>query len=249
LLTIAALIAIVAIGLYLRYTGIRQHNAVLEGKNQLIQEEKKRSEDLLLNILPAAIADELKMSGAAIPRRYQTVSVLFADFKDFSKKIEDFSPDELIAELDFCFSAFDTIIEEYGLEKIKTIGDAYMCAGGLPTPDNQHPVRMIQAARDMQAFLEERKEERAAKEQPFFEARIGIHTGPIIAGVVGLKKFAYDIWGDTVNIASRLESNSEPGRINVSESTYQLVRNEFPCEYRGKIPTKNIGELDMYFVN
>ncbi len=248
-IALALIIAIIALGLYSRYTSIKHYSQILEEKNTLIAQEKERSEELLLNILPAAIADELKLKGAATARKYESVSVLFADFKDFSKLIKKFSPENLIAELNYCFSAFDHIIGHYGLEKIKTIGDAYMCAGGLPTPDSAHPIGMVNAALEMQQFLEDRKMERAAQGLPYFEARIGIHTGPIIAGVVGLKKFAYDIWGDTVNIAARLESKSETGKVNISGTTFELINREFHCQYRGKIPAKNVGELDMYYVS
>ena len=154
----------------------------------------------------------------------------------------------MVEEIDHCFKAFDQIVDKYNLEKIKTIGDAYMCAGGLPSPDDKNATKAVQAALAMQEFLESWKETRINTGQPFFEARIGIHTGPIVAGVVGVKKFAYDIWGDTVNIASRMEANSEAGQVNISESTYALVKDEFQFTPRGKFKAKNKGEIEMYYV-
>lgn len=227
----------------------RKNNKLLSEKNTLIQEEQNRSEGLLLNILPAEVADELKQFGAAQAHKYENVSVLFSDFKNFSRIAEQLSPEQLVSELDYCFKAFDNIIEKYDLEKIKTIGDAYMCAGGLPTPNPENAKLAIEAAFEMQTFLKDWKAEKIANEEPFFEARIGIHTGPIVAGVVGVKKFAYDIWGDTVNIASRMESSGEVGKINISGTTFALVKEEFDCQHRGKIKAKNKGEIDMYFVH
>ena len=174
--------------------------------------------------------------------------MLFADFKNFTSIAEKLTPEELVSELDLCFRGFDKIMGKYGMEKIKTIGDAYMCAGGLPDPYQSNPTKVIQAAFEMQNFLEVLKEQRMREGRPFFEARIGIHTGPIIAGVVGEKKFAYDIWGDTVNVAARMESNSDAGKVNISSSTYELVKDSFKCEYRGKISVKNKGEVEMYWV-
>ena len=241
LIAIASIVVILGISFYTRYRGIKRYSAIIE-------KEKKRSEDLLLNILPAPIAEELKREGSAQARQYQEVTVLFSDFKNFSKIAAVLSPKELVAALDYCFKEFDKIVEKYKLEKIKTIGDAYMCAGGLPVPDPTHPHRVIQAALEMQAFLEYWKQKRINQGLPFFEARLGIHTGPIIAGVVGVKKFAYDIWGDTVNVASRMESSGETGRVNISASTYSIVKDKFHCVPRGKVPAKNYGEIDMYFV-
>ncbi len=211
-------------------------------KNRIIEEERRRSEDLLLNILPAAVAEELKSSGKAPARQYQQVTVLFTDFQNFSRTASELEPQELVNALDECFRAFDEIVERHGLEKIKTIGDAYMCAGGLPQPDGSHPAEAVAAGLEMQAWLNQHKD------IPFSGARIGIHTGPVVAGVVGSKKFAYDIWGDTVNIAARMESEGQPGRVNVSHSTFELVKDLFKCSHRGKVPAKNIGEVDMYFV-
>lgn len=248
LLSLAGIILLVAFGLYSRYRGMREHNAVLEEKNKIIVEEKQRSEELLLNILPHAIAEELKLNGQAKTKHYERATVLFTDFKNFSQIASEISPEALVQDLDYCFKEFDKIIGKYGLEKIKTIGDAYMCAGGLPSRNPMHPEQVVRAALEIQQFLMQWKLEKVEKGERYFEARLGIHTGPIIAGVVGAKKFAYDIWGDTVNIASRMESSGEIGRVNISSKTYELIKNDFDCEYRGKVPAKNIGEIDMYFV-
>lgn len=226
----------------------RKNNRLLQQKNGEIQHEQERSQELLLNILPAEVANELKEYGAAKAHRYDEVTVLFSDFQNFSRIAEKLSPEKLIQDLDYCFKAFDRIIEKNKLEKIKTIGDAYLCAGGVPSPHSDHAIRTVNAALEMQQFLEKWKMERKLKGEVFFEARIGIHTGPIIAGVVGVKKFAYDIWGDTVNIASRMESSGQVGKVNISENTYQLVKDQFNFEERGKIAIKNKGEINMYFV-
>jgi class 3 adenylate cyclase len=214
-----------------------------------LEEEKHKSDELLLNILPAEMAQELKEKGAAKARRHECVTVFFSDFKDFSKIAENMEPEELVAEVDYLFRAFDEIIEQNGLEKIKTIGDAYMCVGGIATDCDEQPVKVIRAALEIQAFMKAVEMERSINGRPHFQARIGIHTGPVVAGVVGIKKFAYDIWGDTVNIAARMEETSEIGRVNVSASTYQLIKDHFECTYRGKITSKNKGEIDMYFVD
>jgi adenylate cyclase len=204
---------------------------------------------LLLNILPEETAKELETQGHAQTRYYENVSVLFTDFKGFSSIAGKLTPQELVAELNEYFVAFDEIVERHGLEKIKTIGDAYMCAGGIPVPNETHPLNALEAALEMQEFMAARNAVLQSKGLHGWELRIGIHTGPIVAGVVGKKKYAYDIWGDTVNIASRMESNGEPGKVNISSSTYQQIKDKYQCLYRGKISAKNIGEVDMYFVD
>jgi class 3 adenylate cyclase len=239
---------VLAAFLLIGFTRQKKTNRLLYQKNQEIKKEQVRSDELLLNILPAQVADELKEYGAAQARHYDNVTVLFSDFKDFSKIAETLSPDQLVEELDYCFKAFDQIVSKHDLEKIKTIGDAYMCAGGLPTPNGDHANRAVNAAIEMQQFLENWKKEKILTGEPYFEARIGIHTGPVVAGVVGTKKFAYDIWGDTVNIASRMESGSEPGKINISGVTHRFIQHQFRCRHRGKVEVKNRGEIDMYFV-
>ncbi|HFB99644.1 MAG TPA: hypothetical protein ENJ53_02455 [Phaeodactylibacter sp.] len=232
---------------YNRFRVHKKAKLALEETNRQIEDEKKRSDDLLLNILPQDIAKELKEKGKAAARKYENVSVLFTDFKDFTHISEKLSPEQLVRELDYCFRGFDFIISQYGIEKIKTIGDAYMCASGL-TNKRTMPVNIIKAALEMQEFMEDYKKEREQKGLPYFEARIGIHTGPVVAGVVGVKKFAYEIWGDTVNIAARMEANAKVGKVNISEETYRQVKYNFDCEYRGKIEAKNKGFVDMYFV-
>ena len=247
-LAIITIVALLAGGLFIRNRAQKKHNSELEEKNEVIEKEKERSESLLLNILPENIAKELKISGKAKARYHNNVSVLFTDFVNFSGISEKLNPEKLITELDHCFKNFDIIIEKYELEKIKTIGDAYMCAGGLTKEQPDHAQRVIKAAMEIQTFLQSLKKEKQFKKEPYFEARIGIHVGPIIAGVVGLKKFVYDIWGDTVNIASRMESSGAPGKVNISEDTYNMVKDNFSFEYRGKVKAKNKGKIDMYYV-
>lgn len=247
----AIIIIVLLLGsvILVQFFNTRKFNRTLREKNDAIAAEKERSDELLLNILPQMVATELKENGKAAARKYNKVTVLFTDFKNFSKIAENLTPEQLVDELDFCFRKFDEIVIKYGLEKIKTIGDSYMCAGGLPEPDSVAPEAVVHAAMDMQKFLAEWKEEQMKKGSHYFEARIGIHTGPLVAGVVGSKKFAYDIWGDTVNIASRMESSGEPGKVNISEATFKSIKDSFKCTYRGKIEAKNKGEIDMYFVD
>ncbi|HEX4877231.1 MAG TPA: adenylate/guanylate cyclase domain-containing protein [Chitinophagaceae bacterium] len=212
-----------------------------------ISREKKRSENLLLNILPAETAKELKLNGKVEAVKFDEVTVLFTDFVAFSKYAEHTDPEQLVKSIDFYFKEFDEITTRHGLEKIKTIGDSYMCACGLPTPNPAHARNVIMAAREMISLV--KSVLYASDGLSHFDVRIGIHTGPVVAGIVGIKKFQYDIWGDTVNIASRMESKSEPGRINISETTYHQIKDEFICEYRGEIEVKNRGNLKMYFLS
>jgi class 3 adenylate cyclase len=216
--------------------------------NKLLDSQKAEIQSLLSNILPDEVAQELKRDGVATPRFYESASVLFTDFKGFTKLADKLSPQEVIAELNACFNAFDDIIDRHGLEKIKTIGDAYMCAGGIPVADPNHYWNIVRAAKEIQEYIRVRNNEREAQGLPPWEIRIGIHMGPIVAGVVGKKKYAYDIWGSTVNIASRMESNGEPGQINISSALYEMVKSKYHCTYRGKIYAKNVGEIDMYFL-
>ncbi len=233
---------------YRRSIENQKQRRILEEKNRTIEDERRRSDELLLNILPAAIADELKTYGKSKAQSYPKASVLFTDFKNFTAISERLTPEELVTELDTYFKAFDFIISQYKVEKIKTIGDAYMCASGLSDRIST-PINIIKAALELQQFLNEMKIEKVRMGKPYFEARIGIATGPVVAGVVGVNKFAYDIWGDTVNIASRVQEASEPGRINISESTFREIQYTFNCHYRGKIPAKNKGDIDMYYVH
>jgi len=234
------LIVLMAVGLYRRNKFIRK-------TKQIIEQEKERSDSLLLNILPEETALELKEKGKVKAKKYDAVTVLFSDFKDFTSYSEKLSPEALVETVDFYFSKFDAIIEKHGLEKIKTIGDAYMCAGGLHDNEKDHASRMVLAAMEIAAFVEDTKNDMAASELTF-DIRIGINTGPVVAGVVGTRKFAYDIWGDTVNVAARMESNSEAGKINISENTYDLIKDSYNCAFRGEIKVKNRGSLKMYFV-
>jgi class 3 adenylate cyclase len=174
---------------------------------------------------------------------------MFTDFKNFTKISEKLSPSELVAAIDACFKAFDNIIDKYNIEKIKTIGDSYMAAGGLPVANKTNPIDTVSAALEIQSFMLNDKEQKAAEGKPFLEIRIGVHTGPVVAGIVGIKKFAYDIWGDTVNIASRMESSGVAGKVNISGATYELIKEKFTCVHRGKIEAKNKGMIDMYFVD
>lgn len=214
-----------------------------------IQDEKKHSDALLLNILPKEVADELKQKGYADSKHFDNVTVMFTDFKNFTQICETLTPTEMVAEIDYCFKTFDNIISNHNIEKIKTIGDSYMCAGGLPVNNMTHAEDIVRAAIEIQQFMQEHLQARKGEGKEPFEIRIGIHTGPVVAGIVGVKKFAYDIWGDTVNIASRMESSGEAGKINISGSTYELVKDVFSCIGRGKIQAKNKGEIEMYFVN
>ena len=219
-------------------------------QKQVIGEQKQKSEELLLNILPKEIADELKDKGVSKARLFDNVTVLFTDFKGFTSLSEVLSPAELVEDLNTCFSAFDHIMEKYNIEKIKTIGDAYMAAGGLPTISPTHASDTVNAALEIKEFMLTQAKKKKAQGKPFFEIRIGVHSGPLVAGVVGVKKFQYDIWGDTVNTASRMESSGEVGEVNISESTYELLQQDPTYQFvsRGKIKAKGKGELEMYFV-
>ncbi len=227
---------------------IQQQAEELNTTLKVVEQERQKSDKLLLNILPEETAQELKETGAATPKHYEMVSVLFTDFKGFTQAVENLKPIEVIQELDFCFNQFDEIIEKYGLERIKTIGDAYMAVGGLPVANGTNPTDAVQAGLEIQAFMNDLKKQRESQGKTAWQCRLGIHSGEVIAGVVGTRKFAYDIWGDTVNLASRMESSGEVGKVNISGTTYQLVKDKFQCEYRGKIEAKNKGEVAMYFV-
>jgi adenylate cyclase len=202
----------------------------------------------VLNILPAEVAMELRTEGSATPRSYESVSVLFTDFKGFTKIASGLAPKDLVAELNDFFMAFDEIAGKNNLEKIKTIGDAYMCAGGIPSMNDTHHFDTVKAGLEMQDYMRQTNAIRASKGQELWGLRVGIHTGPVVAGVVGKKKFAYDIWGNAVNIASRMESSGEAGKLNISAATHALVKDSYKCEFRGKIYAKNVGDIEMYFV-
>ena len=234
---------------------VTERTAEVVAEKKEVEKQKKRSDDLLLNILPEEVAEELKTKGSAEAQLIEEVTVLFTDFKGFTQLSEKLTPKELVSEINECFSAFDHIMQKYGVEKIKTIGDSYMAAGGLPTKNTTHAIDVINSSLEIQKFMQQHKAKREAEGRLFFDIRIGVHSGPVIAGIVGVKKFAYDIWGDTVNTASRMENSGEPGKINISGTTYELVKDlpagearKFNCVHRGKITAKGKGEIDMYFV-
>ena len=237
-ITSIALLLLVIIFVFRNYS-TQKHS------NKLLSVEKKRSDDLLLNILPAEVADELKETGTAAAKYFENVSVMFTDFVGFTKAGENMTPQQLVDELHTCFKAFDAIMRKYNIEKIKTVGDAYLAVSGLPLPDTAHAETMVKAAIEINDYIGQRKRQLG---DSTFEVRIGINSGNVVAGIVGDIKFAYDIWGDTVNTASRIEENSEAGKINISQSTYELVKDKFHCTYRGEISAKNKGSLKMYFV-
>ena len=235
-----------------RTATLRKQKRILEQtvkeRTAEVVKQKEKSEELLLNILPSEVADELKEKGYTTAKSFDEVTVLFSDIKGFTNVAEKMTAQELVKEINTYFSAFDGIIQKYGLEKIKTIGDAYVAAGGLPEKNSATVQNVVEAAIAMQAEIGKLKQERVSSNKPYFELRIGIHTGPVVAGVVGIKKFQYDIWGDTVNLAARMEQSGVPGKINISQHTYELVKEQFNCVHRGKIEAKNKGEIDMYFV-
>lgn len=214
-----------------------------------LKEAKLKSDKLLNNILPVSISEELKAHGEVKAKYFEEVSVMFVDFVNFTKLSSAMNPEKLVAELHICFSAFDTICANLGIEKIKTIGDAYMCVSGIPEKNSQHVEYLVDAAKQMMSFINNRYNEMQDQNLPYWKARIGIHVGPAVAGVVGSNKFTYDIWGDTVNTASRIESNSEAGRINLSEPVYNKIKNQSKCTYRGELEAKGKGKVKMYFLD
>jgi adenylate cyclase len=243
------ILLMLSIGWWLARKGgqrLRRQNLKIQAQNKEIQEERQKSEGLLLNILPEEVAAELKAAGTATPRNYESATVLFTDFVNFTSLSATMSPEHLVDELNACFLAFDDICERHNLEKIKTIGDAYMCAGGLPVPNETHPKDAVRAAQEMCRWLDERRAQNP--KAVFLNMRIGIHTGPVVAGVVGKNKFAYDIWGDAVNLAARLEEYGEANRINISGATATAIGDAFTISYRGPQQVHNKGEVDMYFV-
>lgn len=233
-----------AIGIYTRLRYVHKSRTA-------IQKEKDISEGLLLNILPASVAEELKQKGYAEAMHHDVASIIFSDFKGFTTISETLTAAELVAEINTCFKAFDHIMTKYGIEKIKTIGDAYMAAAGIPINNTASVLDTVYAALEMQDFIINRKKEKDEQGQPSFQMRVGIHTGPVVAGIVGVKKFQYDIWGDTVNIASRMESSGEVGHVNISEATYQHIKDTPGLVFtpRGMIQAKGKGEMAMYFVH
>jgi class 3 adenylate cyclase len=233
---------------YLLYSKNRQLLLKSRKFSRLLEEEKTRSETLLLNILPKKVAYEMKTKGKITPEQFKSVTVIFTDFVDFTKHAEKMSAIELINDLDLCFSSFDSISRKYNLEKIKTIGDSYMTCGGIPILNMTHPIDSVSAALEFQSYMDDFNKKKQEQKLPLWNLRLGIHTGSLVAGVIGQMKFSYDVWGDTVNSASRMESSGTPGMINISGSTFALVKDVFDCEYRGKINAKNKGEVEMYYV-
>ena len=248
LLIAGAVFAIMRYRIYLAREREKALEQLVRERTQELELEKQKSEELLLNILPAETAEELKKFGAAKAKRHELVTVMFSDFKGFSRISEQMDPEDLVAEIDHCFRAFDEIMEKYGLEKIKTVGDAYLCVGGIRDDDGDEATRVTLAALEIQKFMSALKLQREAEARPCFEARIGIHTGAVVAGIVGIKKFAYDIWGDTVNVASRMETNGDAGKVNISEATYQLIGDLFRCSYHGQYTETDGENINMYFV-
>jgi class 3 adenylate cyclase len=234
--------------IYRNYKNQKINLRRLNISNHKLNREKSKTEELLHNILPIEVANELKANGSSEAKLYEHVTVLFTDFVNFSGISETLSPKELVAEIDQCFKAFDIIIQKHNLEKIKTIGDAYLAVAGLPNANENHAIAAIHAAKDLLEYMDNSDSIFGGHSKHKAGIRIGIHSGPVVAGIVGVKKFAYDIWGDTVNTAARMEQNSEPGKINVSNTTYELVKNRFQFESRGKIPAKNKGMIEMYFL-
>ena len=239
-------------GVYMFYTyktrQVKRRNLELaqmvKRRTKELEDEKDKSDALLMNILPSSCVEELKEKGYVQPREFKNVSILFTDFKGFTYTASVLPADSLVNELNEIFKGFDDIVSKYGLEKMKTIGDSYMAAGGLPQETRDHALITVYAALEMQDFIRKRGESAPIK----WEMRVGVHSGSVIAGVVGTKKFVYDIWGDTVNLASRMESSGEPGKVNISAYTFMLIRDHFECEYRGKMDAKGKGKVDMYFV-
>lgn len=245
---------IILLVILIAYRQLRRRKKRIEEQNVIIAEsareitlQREKSDGLLLNILPFAVAEELKSKGVAKPRLYDEVSVGFTDFSGFTMISEILSPEELVAQLDAMFLEFDKIIEKYELQRIKTIGDAYMFAAGLPDPLEDHAKRSIQASIEIRDFIEGFNAN-IAPTDPQWNIRIGVHSGPVVAGVIGIKKFAYDIWGDTVNTAARMESSGQVGKVNISEVTQNLLNGDFKTEHRGKVQAKNKGAIEMYFV-
>jgi class 3 adenylate cyclase len=234
---------VVLIAILLTIFLLRERN-----NRKIINEEKLKSDRLLLNILPKEIADQIKASGKAAPKVYTSVSVLFTDFSGFTRLSEKMTPTDVLKNLETMFSKFDEIAEVNNMERIKTIGDGYMCAGGLPVPNENNAIKAVEAGLEFLEATRVFNEEQEKSGMEAWKLRIGINTGPVVAGVIGIKKFAYDIWGDTVNLASRAESHGVENQLNITENTYQLIKETFECEHRGEIEVKNLGKVNMYIV-
>ncbi|HYD22529.1 MAG TPA: adenylate/guanylate cyclase domain-containing protein [Flavipsychrobacter sp.] len=249
---LALLTANLAAATIVTYLALQYFVTQVNRSRQVIADQQKTSDTLLLNILPAHVAEELKSNGKTNPTLHENATILFSDFKDFTQFSELFTPEELIGELAKCFETFDDIISRHGLEKIKTIGDAYMCVGGISRERGgaaYSAERSVLAAMEMAQYIRDVRTQKLNDGKAYWDVRIGVHTGDVVAGIVGKRKFVFDIWGDAVNVANRLQTCSEEGRVNISDTTYKLVKDYFLCSPRGKIAVKNKGELDMYFVD
>ncbi len=244
---ISAFVVLFFIAYYFKMENALQEK-LLHDHNEILQVEKEKSEKLLLNILPSKVAEELKKTGTTVPQLFQMATVVFTDFCDFTKISQTMSPVELVTEINDYFTAFDEIVSKYNIEKIKTIGDAYLCVSGIPVPNNSNPATAVRVAIEFQAHVLQKKMIASKQNKVGFDMRIGVHTGPVVAGIVGKSKFAYDIWGNTVNTASVLESLCTPGKINISQFTYEKIKDYFDVEPRGKVEAKHIGMIDMYYV-
>ncbi len=233
----------------IRSDNLKQKCLILKRQKTTLSDEKIKSDKLLKNILPEEIATQLKNKGKVDTKKYRMVSILFTDFIDFTKLSASLKPQEIVTELGQFFTKFDDIVNKHYIEKIKTIGDAYMCVGGLPIRNKSNPIDTCLAALEMQYFVKQYNQTRSANNLPLWNLRLGIHTGKVVAGVIGRSKFAYDVWGDAVNTASRMETACEAGMVNISGETYKHVKDFFTCEYRGKLEAKNKGLIDMYYVH
>ncbi len=242
-------LSLISFNLYRGNNRKKKLNDLLAEEKERTEIERDKSESLLLNILPKPVADELKTKGKASVKYYEMASVIFTDFKGFTTFAEKMTPVELVEELEKCFTGFDEIMARHRLEKIKTIGDAYMGVGGVPEANKDNPINVVLAGLDIQRFMENKKAKHQAEGGDYWDLRLGINSGELIAGVIGKSKFAYDVWGDTVNTASRMESSGEIAKVNISGNTYELVKDFFECTYRGRVNAKNKGEMDMYFVD
>lgn len=232
-----------------RTEALNKSNLEIKRQKEATDLEKVKSDQLLLNILPEFVAKELKEKGHVIPRHFKSATILFADLVGFTTLCKGLSPEQILYELNYIFVGFDMIIEKYGLEKIKTIGDGYMAVGGLPVENTTHASDAVNAGLKMIEYVKRVGENNKGTDRPPWQARVGIHSGELTAGVIGRSKFTYDVWGGSVNTASRMESTCEGGKVNISSATYELVKNEFHCIHRGPIKMKNMGELQMYYVS
>lgn len=253
---VAIALMVIAVIMYRSSQRQKKANVMLSQKNDEISRqrdvitiEKQKSEGLLLNILPKQVAEEYKAKGKVDTRNYERVSIMFTDFKGFTKISEKMSPEQVVEELNLCFSTFDEITDKYQIQKIKTIGDAYMCAGGIPEPNTTNPVDVVLAGLEIQYFMKERRAAKLEEGEDYWQCRLGVNTGDALSAVIGKSKFTYDIWSDTVNTANRMENSGEVGKVNVGQNTYELIKDFFECEYRGKVAAKGKGEIDMYFVH